>query len=67
MTVQEPKHTMDNNMQRSEEVAPAERQADRRPYEKPAVIYSGVITTRAGSGGTGSVPDSIDPADIFGQ
>jgi len=66
MTVQEPKHTMDNNMWRSDEVAPAEGPADRRPYEKPAVIYSGVISTRAGSGGTGSVPDTIDPADIFG-
>ena len=37
-------------------------------YEVPAVIYEGVITTRAGSP-TGSADDSraVDPADLFGK
>ena len=65
MTLQEPKKTMDDNMPRSDKAAASEPPA-RQPYEKPAVIYSGVITTRAGSGGTGSVPNGVDPADIFG-
>ena len=66
MTLQEPKRTMDDNVQRSDEATASDQQA-RLPYERPAVIYTGLISTRAGSSGTGSVPDSLDPADIFGQ
>jgi len=37
-------------------------------YETPAIIYEGMITTRAGSalpGGEGG--DAVDPADLFGN
>ena len=42
---------------------------DKKPYEAPAIIYNGVITTRAGSptGGDGDGADGIDPADLFGD
>jgi len=37
-------------------------------YETPAIIYEGIITTRAGSGlPGGGDPDSVDPADLFGN
>lgn len=37
------------------------------PYETPAVIYEGVITTRAGSPvGGGDSEKGVDPADLFG-
>ncbi len=38
------------------------------PYEAPAVIYEGLITTRAGTptGSTGS-DNAVDPADLFGN
>ncbi len=41
-------------------------------YEAPAIIYKGIITTRAGSGGpvgdpSGSGESSVDPADLFGD
>ena len=42
----------------------------KKPYTKPAVIYQGVIKTRAGSGPLGVKPESkaadpFDPAQIF--
>ena len=50
----------------------AETRVDQRAsYEAPAIIYEGVISTRAGTGdplgdGSGS-DDSVDPADLFGN
>jgi hypothetical protein len=44
--------------------------AEREPYEAPAIIYEGLITTA--SGGVSTSPQSnptgrgADPADIFG-
>jgi hypothetical protein len=43
------------------------KRVERAPYESPAIIYEGLITTRAASR---TSPDrgpdgSIDPADIF--
>jgi hypothetical protein len=43
------------------------KRPDRAPYESPAIIYEGLITTRAASR---TEPDngpggSLDPADIF--
>ena len=43
------------------------KRTDRAPYESPAIIYEGLITTRAASR---TEPDngpdgSLDPADIF--
>lgn len=35
-------------------------------YEMPAIIYEGVITTRAGSPVGGPDKSGVDPADIFG-
>lgn len=51
---------------------PAAASPDRQPYEPPAIIYSGLITTRAGSpmGIIYDDPlgvDGIDPADLFGD
>ncbi|MCL4262430.1 MAG: hypothetical protein KJ069_04415 [Anaerolineae bacterium] len=41
----------------------------RAPYERPAIIYKGKISTRAGS--PFPVPDGsttvVDPADLFGD
>jgi len=44
-----------------------EEQVD-QVYETPAVIYDGLISTRAGSplgSKTGSGADGVDPADLF--
>lgn len=49
--------------------------AKRAPYESPAIIYEGLITTRAGSvptspdndGGGGGGGGGADPAQIFGS
>lgn len=59
---------MDTNKTSPREGEEREKREERRPYTAPAVIYSGQITTRAGSpvgegGGTGAV----DPADLFGK
>jgi hypothetical protein len=47
------------------------RKEDRRlPYQKPAIIYQGTITTRAGSPATitGDPEDAgVDPSDLFGD
>lgn len=50
--------------------APENRSTDRAPYESPAIVYEGLITTRAGTPDPGSVGDAagdagIDAADIF--
>ena len=42
----------------------------KKPYEPPALVYEGVITTRAGSPATlvGDGEESgVDPADLFGN
>lgn len=41
--------------------------AEREPYEKPQIIYEGLITTAAGSPIRNSEPNGVgpDPADIF--
>lgn len=49
-----------------------EAQEEKRPYEAPSIIYTGQITTRAGTGGPGGEPDGsgeagVDPADLFGD
>jgi hypothetical protein len=49
--------------------ADEKKKRKRVPYEKPAIIYESVITTRAGSGITGAPEDeggAADPADLFG-
>jgi hypothetical protein len=41
---------------------------ERAPYEAPAIVYEGLISTRAGSllpGSTGT--EGADPADLFGK
>lgn len=47
-------------------------QREQKPYEPPAIIHEGIISTRAGSPGNGLVggsPDGtlVDPADLFGD
>jgi len=39
----------------------------REPYEAPAIIYEGLITTRSGSpiGSPNNNSDGVDPANIF--
>jgi len=38
------------------------------PYEAPAIIYEGLLSTRAGTLLPGSQnPDGVDPADLFGK
>ena len=45
-----------------------EKQEEKRPYGPPAIIYSGQISTRAGSPiGSPSDSEGIDPADLFGD
>lgn len=54
-----------NDKQNDTEAAQEERQL----YEVPAVIYTGQLTTRAGSGlpgGEGAAEShKVDPADLF--
>ena len=43
---------------------------EKKPYEPPAIIYEGIITTRAGSPASlleESKEGGIDPADLFGN
>ena len=42
-----------------------EPNTQREPYEAPAIIYEGKITTRSGSP-VKTKPDNVDPANIFG-
>ena len=38
------------------------------PYEAPAIVYEGLLSTRAGTLLPGSQnPDGVDPADLFGN
>ena len=51
-----------------QDLEPQQDKQEKRPYSPPAIIYSTVITTRAGSPlGLDSDPDPIDPADLFGE
>lgn len=49
----------------------ANKDMDRAPYEPPAIIYEGLITTRAatldntGGGGSPGAGTGANPADIF--
>lgn len=41
---------------------------ERLPYEAPAIIYEGELTTRAGSRPSGvNLDTDIDPAKLFGS
>lgn len=40
-----------------------EANTKRAPYEAPAIIYEGLITTRCGSSVFDSSPEIINPAD----
>jgi hypothetical protein len=47
----------------------AKQEKKRLPYEPPAIIYEGIISTRAGSSYPSAPSDSgdgVDPADLFG-
>lgn len=45
-----------------------EQAAERLPYESPAIIFTTVITTRAGSPlSIGDEPNGVDPMDLFGD
>lgn len=37
----------------------------RAPYETPAIVYEGLITTRAGTGQSAPNDSGVDAADIF--
>lgn len=52
----------------SESTEEKKKERERAPYQKPAIIYEGVITTRAGSplGASEGASDAVDPADLFG-
>lgn len=43
------------------------KNTDRAPYESPAIIYEGLITTRAATPDSSrdAKPDGADAADIF--
>ena len=53
------------------EQKPTKNKEDRRqPYQKPAIVHHGTITTRAGSPATiTSDPEKsgVDPSDLFGN
>ena len=40
---------------------------ERKPYERPAIIYQDVLHTRAGSPLGAPDADPFDPANIFGD
>ena len=45
-----------------------DKTGDTLPYESPAIIYEGLITTRAGTPTGGAESDNaVDPADLFGN
>jgi hypothetical protein len=47
-----------------------EKEQEKKPYEPPAIIHEGIISTRAGSPGglTGDAENNVvDPADLFGN
>lgn len=46
-----------------------ESRTEREPYEAPAIIYEGLITTASGNGSgpqSGTNSQGADPANIFG-
>jgi hypothetical protein len=43
-----------------------DQRTERAPYEAPAIVYEGLITTRAATGVSGSEA-SNDAADVFGS
>lgn len=43
---------------------------EKKVYEPPAIIYEGIISTRAGTPALGLAPDQgpgINPEDLFGK
>ncbi len=59
---------MDSKKITPQQLEEREKGEERQPYTAPAVIYSGQITTRAGSPvGEGGGPEAVDPADLFGK
>jgi hypothetical protein len=60
--------TIDSNPGKSRN---KEGSGEKKPYERPAIIFEGIITTRAGSPFdplTGGGDDNaVDPADLFGN
>lgn len=50
--------------------SPPQPSSEREPYQPPAIIYEGKLSTRAGTpdfeSNANSLP-GIDPADIFGN
>ncbi len=44
-----------------------EKISERAPYETPAVIYEGLISTRAGTTVLNVGDGAADPADLFGS
>ena len=54
---------------KKEHVAEKEGTQKKLAYQSPAIIYEGMITTRAGSpiGFGGDGEDSVDPANLFGN
>ncbi len=56
--------------EKSSHSAAENKSADRAPYESPAIIYEGLITTRAGTPESAPAKDAAadtgsDAADIF--
>lgn len=51
-----------------EPISQPQPSSEREPYQPPAIIYEGKLSTRAGTPEepTGNLP-GIDPADIFGN
>lgn len=49
------------------ELSPSPDVSHRKPYEKPAIVYEGTLSARAGSGFAGRAADpGLDPGDLFG-
>ena len=48
----------------------SQEKQEKKPYEPPAIVYEGIITTRAGSPATlgdDGKESGVDPADLFGN
>ncbi|MCA9873231.1 MAG: hypothetical protein KC441_06240 [Anaerolineales bacterium] len=60
---------MENSQQPSKGLQSSPNKTNIKPYEAPAVIYEGLITTRAGTptGSGASSDNAVDPADLFGN
>jgi hypothetical protein len=46
---------------------PVSDQPNRKPYQRPFVVYSSKISTRAGSPASAPGDTAVDPADLFGN